>query len=90
MEGMRMEKVSLSDWEKLFAKCATDLDYRTRLTEALDESDDSVGRLLAEIGAHGTSSDDLYQRVSALRAARDPMLKVTHAFGSDRRMAVAP
>ena len=43
-----------SDWEKLFAKCLIDADYRTQLLSALaNDEDTTVINLLNSIGAAG-------------------------------------
>jgi hypothetical protein len=76
---METRQQSASDWEALLRKCATDQDYRTRLTEALNEDDDApVAKLLEEIGIAG---EDTLQRVHALRAVRGPMIDLANAFG---------
>ena len=80
---VQAEKLT-SDWERLLTRCATDLDYRNRLATALAEDGDKpVVSLLKEIGIQG----EMKKRVGALRAAREPMLKLAGAFGSDLRAA---
>jgi hypothetical protein len=78
----------MTDWEKLIAKCAADLEYRTNLASALAENDDeAIGDLLdqIEVGSEGAARA---ARISALKAARQPMEAVTEAF--DAVVAVAP
>lgn len=71
-----------SDWDKLFARCATDEDYRQRLNGALaGGTDDDVVSLLREIGAEG-SSEARDARLAALRSTREPMLRLASAFDS--------
>ncbi len=79
-----------SDWEKLFAKCLTDEDYRTQLLSALaDNQDAAVIDLLNTIGAAGP--DHLRAaRVSALKDARGPMEALSAQFGAGPSAAVAP
>lgn len=75
-----------SDWQTLFDKCAHDADYRARLATALaQQSDGPIVELLSEISV---ARGNVAARVSALRAARDPMLALADEF--DVPSSVAP
>lgn len=79
-----------SDWEKLFSKCLTDQAYRTQLLSALqDNQDTTVIELLDSIQAAGPENLRTL-RVSALKAAREPMEAVSSQFGAAPSAAVAP
>jgi len=78
-------KTETTDWQVLFSKCATDQNYRTRLTDALaEEDDDPVAALLEEIGLAG---DEALKRVHALRSVRGPLLDLAEAFGGPTAFA---
>lgn len=77
-----MEDGWTSDWDRLFAKCATDPDYRARLDEALgEEGTRAAADLLRSIGIKGHGGSNLDAEVSVLKAARDPMNGVAEALG---------
>ena len=71
-----------SDWEKLFAKCVADPDFRRRLGEALAErSGSSVEKLLGNIGVlQGKTREETDARVTALLNAYKPLYEVAEAF----------
>jgi len=80
-----------SDWEKLFAKCAADEDYRQQLTAALAGDDDqAVKTLLANIGADGPNAQEQDRRVQALKAAQPSMENVRAEFEGAGPVAAAP
>jgi hypothetical protein len=81
-----------SDWEKLFAKCLTDKDYRAQLLSALAaDQDTEVIALLNDIGAAGPDDPTLRAgRVGALKGARDPMEALSSQFGAGPTASVAP
>ena len=79
-----------SDWEKLFAKCVADQDYRMQLLNALDHGIDNTAMgLLDNIGVGG-SAEQRSARLSALKAARGPMGAAASAFGGDIEALAAP
>ena len=72
----------ISDFETLFAKCATDADYRDQLSEALQTEDSqTVGSLLDAIGVAGGSPGERSARIQALMEARTAMVAVSAQFG---------
>ena len=79
-----------SDWEKLFAKCVADADYRRQLLAALDQGiDDTAYGLLDSIGVAG-SAQQRSARVSALRALKGPLAAASNAFGAELPALAAP
>jgi hypothetical protein len=77
-----------SDWEKLFAKCSFDQDYRRQLGEALGRRDDNrIKELLGGIQVQGRDPDQLDARVSALKKAYGPMADVAAVFDDVHRFA---
>jgi hypothetical protein len=79
-----------SDWEKLFAKCVADADYRRQLLAALDQGiDDTAYRLLDSIGVAG-STEQRSTRLSALRALKGPLAAASDAFGAPLQTLAAP
>jgi hypothetical protein len=79
-----------SDWEKLFAKCVADQNYRTQLLNALDQGIDNTAMgLLDNIGVGG-SAEQRSARLSALKAVRGPIGAAANAFGSDLQALAAP
>ena len=81
-----------SDWEKLFAKCATDDDFRARLATALATDDDTGAKaLLDNIGVGGATDLVRSARLNALKDLRVPILDVSSQFnGGQPPMALAP
>jgi hypothetical protein len=81
-----------SDWEKLFAKCVADADYRARLATALENNDDTGARaLLDNIGVGGTTDTVRSLRLTALKDLRVPIMDVSSEFhGGQPPMALAP
>jgi hypothetical protein len=81
-----------SEWEKLFAKCATDVDYRMRLSSALAANDDTeVRSLLQNIGVGGATEAQKSARVNALKAFRAPFAEVSAQFNEGQAdLVVAP
>lgn len=79
-----------SDWEKLFAKCVADVEYRRQLLAALDEGiDERAYGLLESIGVAG-SPEQRSTRLKALRAVRGPMAAAADAFGTGLLPSAAP
>ena len=79
-----------SDWEKLFAKCAVDADYRTQLASALSTNDDTAAlALLDNIGVGGTGGART-ARLAALKDARGPLASALTEFGQTQPLAAAP
>ena len=79
-----------SDWEKLFAKCVADENFRRELLAALDQGiDNSALALLDSIGIGG-SADQRTSRVNALKAVRGPLGAAANAFGGDLQALAAP
>jgi hypothetical protein len=79
-----------SDWEKLFAKCVADADYRRRLLAALEQGiDDTAYGLLDSIGVAG-STEQRSRRLSALKALKAPLAAASDAFGAPLQTLAAP
>lgn len=77
-----------SDWEKLFAKLSVDPDYRNELGAALGSRDDSqIEKLLRGIQVQGRDQAQLNARISALKAAFEPMVDVATVFEEPLRLA---
>ncbi len=69
-----------SDWEKLFAKCATDTEYRQRLRDALVENNrERVTDLLASIDVEVSDG-----RIDQLTRLINPWLSTAETFGSPK------
>jgi hypothetical protein len=80
-----------SDWEKLFAKCVADADYRRQLLAALDQGiDDTAVGLLDSIGIAGSGAQQRSARLSALKALKGPLAAASNAFGTELPALAAP
>ena len=80
-----------SDWEKLFAKCVADEDYRVRLATALATNDDAGARaLLDNIGVGGTTDTIRGVRLSSLKQLHQPMVDLSTEFNGGNPLALAP
>jgi hypothetical protein len=81
-----MDGSESSDWEKFFSMCAASETYRSSLSEALEQGNDTeIRRLLREIGV-----DDTDNRVAALRALNGPFRDLFDQFGGQPRLIPAP
>ena len=79
-----------SDWEKLFAKCVADENFRRELLTSLDQGiDNTTLGLLDSIGIGG-SADQRTSRVNALKAVRGPLGAAANAFGGELPALAAP
>ncbi len=80
-----------SDWEKLFAKCVADEDYRVRLATALATNDDAGAKaLLDNIGVGGTTDPMRAARLAALKDLRVPIVDLSTEFNGGNPLALAP
>jgi hypothetical protein len=81
--------ITTSDWDRLFAECATSADFRANLAAALEANDEhQVNDLLTQVGASGHDATARQVRLNALRFLRATMFETASEFGAE--VSVAP
>jgi hypothetical protein len=79
-----------SDWEKLFAKCVADENFRRALLDALEHGVDNTAMGLLDSIEIGGSADQRTSRLNALKAVRGPLGAAANAFGGELPALAAP